>query len=649
MKHFCSRYSILYGFIILFLFLSFLVRTALLIQSFPEADLSFADIFAIYGKGIVFDLGVALFFVLPYTIYLLSISKTWNSSFANRIITISVFACCVCISIFSFFAEFTFWNEFESRFNFIAVDYLIYTYEVLHNINESYSLPWLIGGVLAITVLLVFLFSRLAIFAISFRADTPFIVRLFHSLCLLLVTAVYIFFISNRWAEKGTNRYQQELSKAGIYSFVDAFRNNELSYVDFYSCHDSREVLATLRTDIKESNSIFIDNDSGIERQILNEETAYKPNVIMVTIESMSAAFMEHFGSKKNLTPMMDRLADSSMLFTDMYATGTRTVRGMEALTLSVPPTPGNSIVRRKDNEGLFNVGTVFRRKGYYCTFFYGGDGYFDNMNSYFSHNGFDIVDHGRSIIPDGEVVTERTIIPENNVHFQNAWGICDEDLFDAVIRQADQEYKWGRHFYHFIMSTSNHRPYTYPENKIDIPSGSGREGAVKYTDYAIGQFMAKARQKAWFRNTIFIFIADHCASSAGKEEITVNKYHIPALIYNLPGTVPQPVSALCSQIDLYPTLFGLLHWNYRSKFFGKNVFDTNYKPRSFISTYQILGFLEGDTLTSLSPIRNIRSYRLLKDNGVQQAIPVDKKGEEAAITYYQGAYDLFKAGKMRQ
>src|SRR5690606_29504469 len=123
-------------------------------------------------------------------------------------------------------------------------------------------------------------------------------------------------------------------------------------------------------------------------------------------------------------------------------------------------------------------------------------------------------------------------------------------------IKDADGKFSKNQPFYDFVMTTSNHRPFTYPEGKVDIPSGSSREGAVKYTDYAIGEFLKLAKTKPWFNNTVFIFVADHCASSAGKNEIDVAKYHIPAMVYNLPRTVPSKLNQVCSQIDLYPTLF---------------------------------------------------------------------------------------------
>ena len=168
-------------------------------------------------------------------------------------------------------------------------------------------------------------------------------------------------------------------------------------------------------------------------------------------------------------------------------------------------------------------MSTVFRAKGYRTSFFYGGRGYFDNMNAFFGGNGFSIHD--------------QSSMPADTVEFTNAWGVSDEDLYGWVLDGADESAQDNKPFYFFVMTTSNHRPFTYPSGRIDIPSHSGRSGAVKYTDYAIGKFIADARSRPWFNNTIFVIVADHCASSAGNTELPIYNYKIPLLIY-APGLV---------------------------------------------------------------------------------------------------------------
>ncbi|WP_336518240.1 LTA synthase family protein [Pollutibacter soli] len=543
-----------------------------------------------------------------------------------------------------------FWQEFESRFNFIAVDYLVYTYEVVSNINQSYPLPILIGSILIIVTIIQFLFEKRRYFQKSFRGNTVLKDRVVLSSVFSSVILIFALGINNSFAEKSTNRYQNELAKAGIYSFFSAFRNNELNYDAFYKRLDNKSAFEVVRRQLKNPSSYFESDSFSIGRKIADSGQSINPNVIMITIESFSADFMTRFGNREGLTPVLDSLAEKSILFTNMYATGTRTVRGMEALSVAIPPTPGNSIVRRQHNEQLTTIGSIFRDKRYNTGFFYGGDGYFDNMNQYFGNNGYTVTDRKRSGIIAEQFAAERHPIPDSLVNFENAWGICDEDLYDAVIRDADAQMAQGKAFYDFVMTTSNHRPYTYPAGRIDIPSGTGRSGAVKYTDYAIGRFFEKIRSKPWYKNTIIILVADHCASSAGKNEIDVSKYHIPAMVVNMPMP-PTAIDQLCSQIDLYPTLFSMFNWNYQSNLYGQDVLSPEYVPRAFLGTYQKLAYLQHDSVVILSPQQKVESFKYSFASNEQKPIhlPSDNPVVMEAVANYQTAYYLFKNGGLKE
>jgi phosphoglycerol transferase MdoB-like AlkP superfamily enzyme len=549
----------------------------------------------------------------------------------------------ILIAMFSFFAEITFWIEFQSRFNFIAVDYLVYTYEVINNINESYPLPYLISGIVISSLLILLLMIKVKSFDSSFKSHTGIVNRLWHTIFFGTLITLYALFIDNSWAEAGKNRYRDELSKAGIYSFFAAFKNNELNYDQFYTLIRNDKAFSIIRNKLNEPGSQFASSGSSIRRKITTPTPGEStPNVIMIVLESFSADFMKTFGNKQILTPKLDSLAEASILFTNMFATGTRTVRGMEALSLAIPPTPGNSIVRRKENKHLSTIGSIFRGKGYTTQFFYGGDGYFDNMNQYFGNNGFEIIDRGRKLNVGDNYSTSRTKIRNSEVSFENAWGICDEDLYAQVLKDADKKFAKGELFYDFVMTTSNHRPFTFPSGKIDIASGTGREGAVKYTDYAIGSFIEAASKKAWFANTIFVIVADHCANSAGKNEIDISKYHIPAMIYNMPNARAGKVEKMCSQIDLYPTLFSLLNWSYPSNIYGCNVLLKEYSPRILIATYQKLGYMKGDSLVILGPRQKVESSIYDAASNQQKPYKVSPQLIEEAISYYQSAYYLY-------
>jgi phosphoglycerol transferase MdoB-like AlkP superfamily enzyme len=188
-------------------------------------------------------------------------------------------------------------------------------------------------------------------------------------------------------------------------------------------------------------------------------------------------------------------------------------------------------------------------------------------------------------------------------------------------------------------MTTSNHRPFTYPNGRVNIPSHISREGAVKYTDYAIGKFIREARTKPWFKNTIFVIVADHCASSAGKADLPVNKYKIPLLIYS-PGNIrPAKMERLMSQIDLGPTVLGLLNFSYTSKFFGYDMFKLeDGRERAFISTYQSLGSIRKDTLIILKPQRIANAFIPDFMDGSARETSLNGALTNEAIAWYQTA-----------
>ena len=200
---------------------------------------------------------------------------------------------------------------------------------------------------------------------------------------------------------------------------------------------------------------------------------------------------------------------------------------------------------------------------------------------------------------------------------------------------------KAGQKFFSFIMTTSNHRPFTYPDGKIDIPSGEGRPGGVKYADFAVGELIKNASTRPWFDDTIFVIIADHCARSGGKNEIDLENYHIPCIFYAPKILKPVTVEGLASQIDIAPTLFDLLNWQYESNFVGRSVFRSA-DNRAFVSNHLTLGYVKDDILITLKPGNEILSYKVDPVSQSEQEIAPQKDIIEEAITYYQGASSMY-------
>ena len=537
----------------------------------------------------------------------------WSKAWFAALLTIYVGAI-----LFNAVSEYYFWNEFGVRYNFIAVDYLVYTSEVVGNIMESYPIIPLATLIVVLTVAVTWwLFRRDIRQTEAFKSLRWKLVA--SPIYLAMVGVALWLLLFNTRFQTSDNVYYNELQANGLYKFYEAFLKNELDYTQFYRTLPEAEAAALVHEEYGSEGENHRTIDSPGEEQ--------RRNIVLVTLESMSASFMARYGNPDSLTPRLDSLSDKALVFDRLFATGNRTVRGLEAVTLSLPPCPGQSIIKRPRNAGMHSTGAMLRDKGYDVLYFYGGNSYFDNMEAFFGGNGYEIVDQ-KSYTP-------------NEVSFQNIWGVCDEDSYAKAIRTLGQRARSGRPFFAHIMSVSNHRPYTYPAGKISIPNDAkSRAGGVMYSDYALGRFLDEAGRQPWFANTIFVITADHCASSAGKTEIPLEKYHIPAMIY-APGFVEAgSVGKIASQIDLMPTLFSLLGFDYDSWFYGQDILADDFRERAFVATYQDLGYLEGDRFTILSPVNRAEQFLLRPTADDPYALEcteaIDSTHLDRAISLYQ-------------
>jgi phosphoglycerol transferase MdoB-like AlkP superfamily enzyme len=625
----------------LFLAVAWFTRLALLART-PEAlEAGAGGLLRAFGWGALYDAAAGSVLVLPAALYLALLpQRVFGTRLHAAVAYLFYFALGYAL-LFVALAEWTFWGEFETRFNFIAVDYLVYTREVIGNILESYPVPALLAGLLVLTSIGFAGFVRTGWLAAWSRERTPLWSRLAAAAAAFGVALAFGLGLDGRSIGDLDNQYLTELGRNGPYSFFAAFRNNELPYERFYRTIPEGEAFQRVRGLLGEAGARFGANDAeDLRRRVENPGPEQRLNVVQITVESLSAKYLGSFGSQQGLTPNLDALARESLRFSNFFATGNRTVRGMEALTLGLPPTPGTSVVKRPHNENLFSLGSVFLSRGYDTQFLYGGFGYFDNMNAFFSGNGYRVID--------------RAAVPSDAITFANVWGAADEDLFHWALQEADRDHAKGQPFFQFVMTTSNHRPFTYPDGRIDIPSGTGRRGAVKYTDWAIGEYIRQARTRPWFRDTIFVIVADHTAGTSGRVELPPRRYRIPLLIH-APGRVAPGVEArLCSQIDFGPTLLSLLGWSYDSRSFGRDVLHMGPgEGRALIATYQSLGYLKDERMVVLRPGREVLGFRYEPDSMEAVRAPVDEELMREAIAHYQtagyllehGLYQAFPAG----
>ena len=590
----------------IFLIVQLILRTLLMVYAAQSTSFTAWNTFVIFAKGFAFDIVTMMFCLSAVSFFKLLCSYNKIQKAADIVLRI-IFTYLI---LFNAIAEFLYWDEFNTRFNFIAVDYLIYTREVIGNIIESYPVYKLLSIIGLLSILIsIASYKFLAFTCISAKRSA------LEAISIIAISVIGYFGWDVKYANIENNHAATELSLNGMYSFGNAFWNNEITYNRFYISQDDESVKKNLAKLILPHPT----NDEYLLRRIEPQGAERRSNVIIVIMESMSAEYMAHFGNNENITPELDKLADNSLFFSNILATGTRTVRGLEAVSLSIPPTPGQSIVRRTDNHNLFSLGFIFKERNYDTKFIYGGYGYFDNMNEFFAGNGFDIID--------------RSNMPENEIQFSNIWGVCDEDLYARTIAEADESYDAQKPFMYVLMTTSNHRPFTYPDGKIDIPNGAGRNGGVKYADYSVGQLIENAKKKAWFKDTIFVFVADHTAGAGGKKELDVKKYHIPMLFYAPNIVDTKKVDMLASQIDLAPTLLGLMNFKYDTKFYGQDLLQPDVMQRAFVSNFQKVSLIKDGKLLVLSPFGSAQyTWPEMEKEAVNDSLLSD------TIAYYQSA-----------
>ncbi len=585
-------------------------------------------LFPVMGLGLVYDTAAAMWWLLPLAVmaWLWPAGKRADQLFSRAALGLASLLLAAQVTVGA--TELVFWNEFATRFNFIAVDYLIYSREVLGNIRESYNLPLLLGalGTVVLAVLALCagpLLRAAAAPAFGWRARGAGFAAYLTALGLITVG------VDTQWKEVLGRPQLVQLAGNGTWEFFHAFRYNEIDYQRFYRIMPQTDADALARREFADRTHYWLtgSTEMPIERQVLPLGKTRDLNVVMVSIESFGAEFIESLGGKPGLAPNFERLGREGLSFTHLYATGTRTVRGLEALTLSVPPTPGHAIPMRPRNSGLFTIGGVLKDRGYEPLYIYGGYSQFDNMNAFFGGNGYTVID--------------RTAIDKKDISYENIWGVADEDLFRLAIREMDTRASQGKKFFAHVMTTSNHRPFTYPSGRIDIPSGTSRDGAVKYTDYAIGRFVEEARGKPWFANTLFVFVADHTSIARGRSDLSLDRYHIPMVIY-APGLIaPGIVDTMASQIDVAPTILGWMNLPYVSQFFGRDILrDGPTDPRIFMANYQTVGLVDDGLLVELRPRQSVRVM-----HADTQAAVTGAKADEAAnkaIALYQVAAKRF-------
>ncbi len=429
------------------------------------------------------------------------------------------------------------------------------------------------------------------------------------------------------------NRVANEIAANGSSSFFRALRTNEIDYHTYYASRPTQTNLRNLVAHLGKEGGAFTRLAEGrLDRSFpANPNGLGKLNVVVVS----SGIVRRRVQQAVRLLARLDagvrsHRAAGRVVPAHVRVSGTRTVRGLEAIATSLPPIPSVSVLRRPGNEGIANWGSVMREQGYSTSFLYGGYGYFDNMNYFFGHNGFEVRD--------------REQIPQP-VRFENIWGVADEDLFDSALHYFDEQAKTGKPFFSIIMTTSNHKPFTFRDGVPGVkPKGGGRESGVRYADFAQGYFIREAQKHAWFDNTLFIIVADHGARVYGREDIPLKSYEIPMVFYSPKHLRPARVDSLTTQIDIAPTVLGLLGFSYHAPFFGEDVLNDSKEQRvAFFSHNHDVALYQNGELAILGLNKTVQNVFYDEKTDSYRPAPLNPQLNDLAVAYYQTAFELFR------
>ncbi len=601
---------------------------------FRPAGLGLPESLLAFGAGLQRDLFVGVVLTLPLLGWLFITPNHRFSAKWHRVLFWAVCALFWFAEIFLLFVEGFFFEEFRSRFNTVAVDYLLYPYEVFVNIWDSYHVAWVLLICLGLALGWLFLARRL--FARMW--DRPFSGRT-RFLCLAAGVALAACLAPTfrfKGAHVSNERTLNELANNGAVSFAAAAWTHHLDYGAFYKTLSRAEAYERVRRLIAEPGASFVEEGASIRRRIPGDPNRPRLNVVIILEESLGSEFWGSLGRPgPSLTPEMDKLAAAEgILFTNIYASGNRTVRGMEGALSSFPPLPGDSIVKRDLSDNVETIARVLKRDGYSTLFLYGGRGVFDSMRSFAVRNGYD------------QFIEQKHF---EHPTFTTIWGVCDEDLFARTIHECGELARQGKPFLATVLSVSNHKPYTYPRGRIpDDPEERTRENAVKYSDYALGEFFRAARQQPFWTNTVFAVVADHGARVYGEQTIPIRSYEIPLLIAG-PAAVSRPARAgqLGCSLDVAPTILGLIGRPYESLFFGNDLLHcTPDRQRALLNHNRDIGLLARERLVVLGLMQTDEFYAGDPKQGsidlLKSISAADSELEKDAIALYQVADDLY-------
>ncbi len=566
---------------------------------------------------------ISILLVIP--LFIMTLLPKCVSSFFERALKyyfVIVISCMIYVEV----ASFPFILEYDVRPNYLFVEYLEYPQEVFSMIFAEYKVELLC----AIFLISIFVIGYLKLFKFYFKG--LFQLHYLKRMALFLPLAILLFIgirssFGHRPANQSdamysSNRILNEITKNSLYSIGYAIyvnnKNNTKKLLNQYGEMDSIEALNRVKNRLNLTNTL---NDYPFTRL---EESHFKTkntkNLVIFIQESLGAQFVEFLGGEKGITPNLNQLSKEGISFKNLYSNGTRSVRGIAGSVAGNFSIPGKGVIKRnKSQRDFFTIASALKPYNYHTSFIYGGESRFDNMRGWFLGNGFD------------EIIDQPQF---NNPSFTGTWGVSDEDMVIRANNEFKKHYKNNQKFASVMFSTSNHSPFDFPDNRIelvdDVPKKSVKN-AIKYADFAIGKFFELARKEAYYKDTVFVVIADHNIRVYGDDVIPVNMFHIPGIILGS-DIKPHIYDGVSTQPDVLATALDLIGIDLEYPILGHSIFSEQKQDLSFIQFHNLYGLRVGNKIAIVQPGKKTSTY-LYKNKRLFETLS-DEELEKDALAF---------------
>ena len=593
-------------------------------------DISFSESMLTFIYGLRMDT-IIISIMLAIPTLALCLSPKIFYKFISKLLNIYILSFLI-LAVFIECASFPFFAQYDLRPNYLFIEYLEYPQEVSSLLFKDYKLQFIAAFLIISLVVTLYIKSKFINFENVFQQS-------YLSRILMLLPILLVLFIGIRSslghrpvnisdALYSTNRVINEITKNSLHSLGYAYYSNKKT---------ENNIAKYGKIDIKEAYKL-VSSAIGVEykdekrpfyREVKSKlDSKKQKNLVIFIQESMGAQFTGFIGNN-TLTPNLDKLAKDYISFTNLYSNGTRSVRGLAALTSGTLPIHGVEVIKRnKSQQDYFTIASLLKPYGYKSSFIYGGEARFDNMKSWYLGNGFD------------EVIEQKDY--ENPI-FTSTWGVSDEDLVIKANEKFKSHYANKENFVSVMFSSSNHMPFELPEGKIEFEKNFPKasvENAIKYADFAIGKFFELAKKEGYFKNTVFVVISDHNVRVYGDQIVPIDMFQIPAVIIsdNIP---PQIFSRLTSQPDVLATALDLIGIDLSYPILGNSIFKDNKKDINLMLFDEIYAFRKEDKVAILVPNMPIKTY-LYKDKKLIE-IEEDSLLEKEALSLIYVLDDMYK------